>query len=230
MSTTAVSNAPDLPQVMDATLAILKSRPGQPILMSALGLRLARQFSGPGLREALQGKKLRDVMTSSLGPSVVFEGTAQTLFVRLNEQVTPEATRFDPAAWAAFAKPIFGDKLRFIKLEKPIDFKDLERTADAPAGWFQIEASAIPSTELAKPERDAAISSALYAFAESVGVPVSQLLETRTPKASPTTRALHNALPSTGAAAILQLIEAIPPSERGAYHLPLDLVHRLLKN
>jgi hypothetical protein len=227
-----------LPQIVDAAQRILAAEApgGQPMLMSRLGLRLSSTLGGDNLRAALGQKKLREVLSFALGDQVVFEGPVSSLTVRLsNQNGQPSRTqRFDPALWAAFAKVISDNKVRHLKVSKPIDFKDCDEGTPLSVGWVVVDRELIPDPEMPKPTRDSEIIKSIYSFAENHSLPVASFLASNT-------RPVRNAVTSNpspssggneprrwGASALLAMIEAVPASERQKYSLPLDLLHRLL--
>jgi hypothetical protein len=222
-------------EVAEAAKELLK-RAGDSMSLAALGQQLSRHFERP-LRAVLGRRKLLPILRDQLGTSIQIDGESGSERATLKQGDGADRhsgkIKFDPAVWAAFAKPILDGKQRWISVQKPFEFDDLDEGSEHPPGRVEVPSTMIPAQELGRPERDSQIISNIGLWcqqhslvpAELAAVPKQRAPAQRTSLSS---LAGREASSSKGVSALRALLEAIPAAEQAQYSIPLNLVGRLL--
>jgi hypothetical protein len=137
--------------------------------------------------------------------------------------------KFDPAVWAAFAKPINEECRRWLSTRRPLQFDDIGGGGEQPQERTEVPKEKIPDPNMPREERDKLIVANILAWCEEHGVNAQQLAAI--PKDRPPEFSLRGAgrdASSKGVSILRDLVEAIPKDERHNYSLPLNLIGRLL--
>jgi hypothetical protein len=219
-------------EIAKEALAILTSADdhSNPILLSALGMKLSTKFSP--WREVLAGRLLSKVLASQLRDRVIFEGEGPQQMIRLSrESELSSNARFDKTIWAAFSKPIPPGTRRILRPRRPFRFTDeaAESPLTSEADSYEVEPDLVPSEGLPRPTRDQAIIGSIKQWASLHNIELNPLLEVSgiNNGRQIATSAVRSTAP-LGVDALVKMIAAIPVSERKNYSLPLDLIYRLI--
>jgi hypothetical protein len=215
--------------IAEAAQKILEDIP-EGMSLAKLGQQLSRKFEFP-LRHVLGSRKLSPVLRREIGSALEFGGTSGSETVRLvTTDHLARKIRFDPAVWAAFAKPIKANCLRWMSVEKPLTFDDIDESSAPPENRLQILASSIPDEALPHDERDRQVGESILAWCTENGLsPIDfshSAKERLKPEISQNSRTFQP--PHKGTAALIALVAAIPLEERANYSIPLNLIGRLL--
>lgn len=220
-----------LAQITTEVLDLLREEAGanEPVLLAKIGARLSTRLGQP-LKSILGSTRLSDVIRTSLGETVRFEGAGSTLRVSIDDTgAGTRPVRYDTVFWAAFSKPLADQHRRFITPRRPFHFMDIQADHEAPEGRVEIEADLVPDVALSKPERDARISEAIQTWCTKNNLlPRDFIRKVPADHEKSLVKELHRDNTELGTAAIAAIAAAIPVEERGRYSLPLDLVCRLL--
>ncbi len=220
------------PEVDDQTVAetarTVLNRTGS-MSMAQLGQQLSREFQFP-LRALLGPRKLSRILTDYFGTSVRISGDSGSEIVSLDQSVGQIGRiKFDPAVWAAFAKPINEECRRWLSTRRPLQFDDIGGGGEQPQERTEVPKEKIPDPNMPREERDKLIVANILAWCEEHGVNAQQLAAI--PKDRPPEFSLRGAgrdASSKGVSILRDLVEAIPKDERHNYSLPLNLIGRLL--
>jgi hypothetical protein len=223
-------------EVAEAAKALLVRAPSHSMTMASLGQLLSRTFEKP-LRSVLGRRKLLPVLREQFGNTIQITGDSGSEIATLveGEGASHVGTRiqFDPAIWAAFAKPIAEPKRRHISLRRPFDFDDIADGAPIPPGTVEVPKTRIPDEKLERPERDALIVSNITAWCEEHNLSPHDCAAAPKQR-SHSHRTLvglavdHGPNTSKGLVALKILVEAIPQQEQAQFSLPLNLIGKLL--
>jgi hypothetical protein len=227
-------SAPAIPDtaIVDAVVSLLRGQEdlSAPVYLATLGHRLSAYFHKP-LRDILGDRKLRTIIERTGNGRVLVDGPANALRARLFSGGSNPGLglRYDPAIWAAFAKPTFEGRQRVIKPRRPFSMAD---HPDGPPveGWIAVDHNLIPATDMSKVEREDAIKRSIIAWCEKNSFEPDQFtdLQVRTPASS--ARPLHSSTtPTQIANHILSLLELIPPNKRATLMISLEMVYDILK-
>jgi len=155
--------------------------------------------------------------------SVTLPSRASELFKKkvLSGSTSSQVTRFKPVVWAAFSKPLDGDRVRRLLLSEPISFADVPGDADRTDSEYDIdERLIVPYSALKGDARREKISDNIAAWAREAGIDLGLL--TALPPASSTNLEESNVL--------VALIRSLSTEERARVALPLDIVDKLMKS
>jgi hypothetical protein len=216
-------------RIAESVLQVLReqSDPLQPQYLAAVGNRVSSLIGIP-LRQILGGRKFRSVLASQLGQKLIFEGEPTEMRVKLASlsAADTQPIRFASRFWAAFSIPIPPSCKRWIRPTAPFEFENRPEAIGGEPGEIEISPDHIPSTTLPRSERDVAIVDQIKRWCSANDKSIETFRETRDVRPSPIRVDKSN----PGLSSVLQLIEAVPESERGNFSLPLNLLHRLLKS
>lgn len=217
--------------------------PANPVLLSQLGGKIAKEFGKPVRSLLGRGRTLSHVLSDHLEAKVGFIGNQGTLAVFIDESATSTQDtplpRLNKVLWAAFFRPIKDGERRFIRLVPEVYFWDGPEDSAAPSpGWEEIEQHRIPAPDMALPQRNRTAYAAIEEWFKLRGYDLDQYVQKddRDPHGTfdrPTPSKKPRPIPSMdepkGIDALRTLISSIPEKDRKNYTLTLDLLSALLQ-
>ncbi|MCH8489811.1 MAG: hypothetical protein LAT81_07765 [Oceanicaulis sp.] len=221
-------------QIAESAVELLRGMDTeQPMLLSALGNRLSRQF---GSLRKLLGRRtsLLKILQNYAGDSIETFGSEGLLSVSIASQNDArKKPRYNKTLWAAFAKPIADGGKRYLRTEAPISFHDTsDSSAYTNSKWLEVKPEFIPPADVSKHERDDLILSNIERWCEENRVDISAMRfpvsKTARQRDQNTGKPLRDSIPDR-TRMLRDLIEAVPEKNRGTLFLPMNVIYEFLK-
>jgi hypothetical protein len=222
------NRTPSDAEIADAARLALRTHAGT-IYLSRLGQDL-RQAFGANFKIALGTRTLGDFVNEHL--SDTYEVWGRGPFKRVgvlgsasDDDAPPSRKKYLDAVWKAFSTPGREGHRRWITIGPPLSYVDAQ---DAPTKDSVEISPDLIVVEDGRPRRERAdaIGTSIRLWAETAGIPSSNLEEAPSETTPSKPRRADNA---NGADALRRLIAVIPEEERARYSLPMNLIGRLLQ-